>query len=132
MEKDNIGVVKQIYEAFDRGDVSLIVSLQTEDTVWDHSGPEGNPLNQVYKGHDGVREFFRILGELQEPVEFDPKEYFASGDRVVALGSFRFRVHSTGKEWASDWAMAYTLRDGLVAHWRPIFDLTAEAAALQP
>ena len=131
MSAANIAVVKQIFDAFGAGDITGIVALQTEDTVWDHSGPPGNPLNRVFNGHDGVREFFKILGEVEEPLEFEPKEFFGSGDRVVSLGSFRWKAKATGKEWASDWAMAFTFRDGLVTHWRPIFDMTAEASALR-
>ena len=61
MDSHNIQVVKRIYEAFGTGDIPTIVSLQTEDTVWDHSGPAENPLNQVFRGHDGVREFFERM-----------------------------------------------------------------------
>ncbi len=35
------------------------------------------------------------------------------------------------QEWASDFAMVFTLKEGLVTHWRPIFDYTAEAMAYQ-
>ena len=132
MSDGNIEVVRGMYEAFGAGDIAGIIARQAEDTVWDHSGPPGNPLNRVFEGHAGVGEFFEILGGTQETLEFEPKEFFASGDRVVAVGFFRFRVTATGKEWESDWAMTYTLRDGLITHWRPIFDMSAEAAAYQP
>ncbi len=131
MSDANIEVVRRIYEAFGAGDIASIIAVQAEDTVWDHSGPPGNPLNRVFEGHAGVGEFFKILGETQEALAFEPKEFFSSGDRVVALGFFRFRVIATGKEWESDWAMAYTFKDGLVTHWRGIFDMSAEAAAFQ-
>ena len=62
---------------------------------------------------------------------FEAREFFGSGDRVVVLGFMRFKVHSTGKEWEADWAMAFTVRDGLITEWRVLFDMGAEAAAFQ-
>tara|TARA_B100000949_G_scaffold230882_1_gene242099 strand:- start:1768 stop:1968 length:201 start_codon:yes stop_codon:yes gene_type:complete len=49
---------------------------------------------------------------------------------VVVLGFMRFRALKTGKEWESDWAMAMTVRDGLVTHWRVFFDMSLEANAI--
>ena len=46
---------------------------------------------------------------------------------VVMLGFMWFRALKTGKEWESDWAMAMTVRDGLVTHWRVFFDMSLEA-----
>jgi ketosteroid isomerase-like protein len=131
MSERNIAAVKRLYELFAAGDISGIIDAQSADTVWDHSGPPGNPLNRVFRGRAGAKEFFEILSQTQDVVDFKADEFFGSGDRVVALGFMRLRVKSTGKEWKSDWATAWTLKDGLVTHWRPIFDMSAEAAAFQ-
>ncbi len=131
MSDRNLAVVKRLYELFDAGDIDGLVAAQSEDTVWDHSGPPGNPLNRVFKGRAGAREFFETLGQTQDVVKFEVRDYLASGDRVVSLGFMHLRVKATGKEWQSDWATVWTLKDGLVTHWRPIFDMTAEAAAFR-
>jgi hypothetical protein len=124
-------VVRRIYELFDTGDIDGIMAAQSKDTVWDHSGPPGNPLNRVFKGQAGAREFFQILSQTQDVVAFEAREHVASGDRVVSLGFMHLRVKATGKEWQSDWATVWTLKGGLVTYWRPIFDMTAEVAAFQ-
>ena len=51
---------------------------------------------------------------------------------MVALGHFGWKVKSTGKPFESAFAMAYTVKNGKVTHWRPIFDRTAEVIAFQP
>jgi ketosteroid isomerase-like protein len=79
-----------------------------------------------------VNDFFETFGKTQEVLKMEPREFFASGNRVVVLGVWRFRVIETGKEWGSDFAMAYTVEDGQVTHWRPIHDMGEEAAAHQP
>lgn len=131
MSKRNIEAVKRLYALFDAGDIAGIAAAQAEDTVWDHSGPPGNPLNRVFRGRAGVTEFFEMLSRTQEVLQFRVEEFFESGDRVVSLGFMRLKVRSTGREWQSDLATAWTFKDGLVTHWKPIFDMTAEAAAFQ-
>jgi hypothetical protein len=76
-----------------------------------------------------VAEFFRILGETQEVTVFETDEFLEAGNRVVVLGRYGFRVRATGKEWVSDYAMTYTVENGLVTHWKPIHDMGAEAVA---
>jgi hypothetical protein len=73
MSDANVDLVKRMFEAFAAGDIPGLLALQSEDTEWDHSGPAGVPLNRVWKGRDGVAEFFRLLAELQEPLSFEPR-----------------------------------------------------------
>jgi len=72
------------------------------------------------------------LSETQETLEFETREYFSSGNRVVVLGDYGFRVIETGKEWKSDFAAAFTVENGRITHWRSIHDMGSEAAAHQP
>ena len=132
MSDANIQVVKQGFDKFFAKDVPGFVELMSEDVQWDHRGPAGLPFNRMYEGKAGVTEWFQTLGEVSEPLAFEPQEFFGDGDRVVVIGFFRWRVKSTGKEWESNWAMAFTVRNGRITHWKPIFDMGAEAAAYQP
>ena len=77
-----------------------------------------------------MAEFLSELSAAEEATLFEDREYFTNGDRVVVLGFMRFRALKTGKEWESDWAMAMTVRDGLVTHWRIFFDMSLEANAI--
>ncbi len=130
MSEANILVVQEAFKRFSEGDLTGFLDLCSDDIEWDHRGPD-SPFDKLYKGKDGVSEFLATLSMTQEVLEFEPREYFANGDRVVALGYFHFKVIETGTDWASDFAMAYTLRDGLISHWRGIFDMTAESIAFQ-
>jgi len=127
----SIEVVKQMYEAFEEGDIPKMLSLVSDDCQWDHRGPYAVPIGELFVGPEGVGEFFKALTDTQETLEFEAREFFGSGNRVVVLGYHRFRVIETGKEWASDYAMAWTVEDGLVTHWRTIHDMGAEAVAYQ-
>ena len=130
MSDENSAIVAQIFERFAAGDVPGLLSFQSDEVVWDHRGP-ASPINNLYKGKTGVTEFLATLSTTQEVLEFEPRDFFANEDQVVALGHFRFKVIETEREWASDFAMVFTLKEGLVTHWRPIFDYTSEAMAYQ-
>jgi ketosteroid isomerase-like protein len=129
VSESNIQLVKQGFDKFLSGDIPGFLELMAEDVAWDHRGPSGVPFNRMYQGRAKVGEFFKTLAETSETLAFEPREFFAAGDRVVALGFFRFKVRATGKEWESDFAMAFTVQNDHVTHWKPIFDKEAEAAA---
>lgn len=128
----NIEVVKQGFDRFIAGDIPGFLELLSKDIEWDHRGPKGVPFNRMYKGRDGAAEFFKSLNETEEALTFEPREYLCDGDRVVSLGYFKWRVKATGKEWESNFAFVYTVKNGRVTHWQPFFDMSAEAAAIRP
>ena len=130
MSDRNLAVVTQIFERFAAGDMPGLLSFQSDEIVWDYRGPD-SPLNNLWEGKTGITEFLNTLLTTQEVIEFEPRALFANEDKVVAIGHFHWKVIETDREWASDFAMVFTLKEGLVTHWRPIFDYTAEAMAYQ-
>jgi ketosteroid isomerase-like protein len=76
-----------------------------------------------------VAAFFSTMSSAQEPVQFEPQEYIAQGDRVVALGHYRWHAKATGREWESDWAHVYTIRDGQVVRFQEYTDTAMAIAA---
>ena len=132
MSESNIQIVKSAFERFLAGDIPGFLDLLADDVHWDHRGPEGVPFNRLYEGRAAVGEFFQALSQPEEALAFAPREYFGAGDRVVCLGFFRWKVHATGKEWESDFAMAFTVQGDTITHWRILFDMGREAAACQP
>ncbi len=130
MSEANIQVLKDGFDRFLAGDIPGFLELVSEDVQWDHRGPEEVPFNKLYKGRAGVAEFFQVMMAAQQPIVFEPREFFGSGDRVVCLGFFRWTVPATKKEWESDFAMAVTISDSKISEWRVMFDMGVEAAAL--
>jgi ketosteroid isomerase-like protein len=76
-----------------------------------------------------VQEFFAALGASVEVLTFEPREYIAQGDRVAVFGRWTGRVKATGREYTSDWAMAWTIKDGRVTAFRSHEDTQAMATA---
>lgn len=131
-EQQNVQVVQQIYQAFGRGDVPAILAATDEDGVMYHPGPAGVlPWARPYRGHQEWGEFFKTLGETVDVEAFEPKEFLAQGDAVVALGSYRMKAKRTGGSFGSEWAMVWRFRDGKVTEVRVYEDTAAMVTALR-
>ena len=71
------------------------------------------------------------MGAAVEFESFEPREYVAQGDKVVALGTERGRVRATGKTFDNPWALVFTVRDGLITEFRGYEDTAAVASAFR-
>jgi ketosteroid isomerase-like protein len=123
--------VQQIYADFVAGNVPGILAKLADDVEWSEPEAGPAPFAGTRHGRDAVARLFQQLVEIAVPEQFEPREFLADGDRVVALGRYRFRVKDTGRTWATEWAMVWSFRDGKVARFRIYKDSAAEAAALR-
>jgi ketosteroid isomerase-like protein len=76
-----------------------------------------------------VADFFRTLNELIEFEAFEPQTFLADGDRVVVLGTDRFKVKGgSGKSVSEHWCHVFTISGGKIVAFQEYID-TAEFAA---
>jgi len=130
-EQDNTRVVREVFEAFARGDIAGVLDRMTEDVEWRLAGPTEVTYAGIRRGRESLAEFFKTLNEAAEFERFEPGESIAQGDKVVVLGHERQRIRATGQVVEIDWAMVFTLRGGKVARFRNYEDTAAGAAALR-
>jgi ketosteroid isomerase-like protein len=126
----NTEIVQACFAAFQRGDVPAILNFCDDNVEWIEAGDSKSiPFAGRGKGKRSAAEFFRIIGETSETLKFEPQEYVANGDRVVALGVQDLRAKSTGKIARVDWAIDFTVRNGKVTRWQAYYDTAATQAA---
>jgi len=131
-EQENVGVVQQIYAAFGRGDIPAILNLLANNAEITHQGPPDIlPWAHTYRGREGWAQFFKDLAEILEPLKFEPRDYVAQGERVVAFGSFQARIRSTGGPFDELWAMDWVIRDGRAVTCHVYEDTAAMVAAFR-
>ena len=128
-EQDNVGVVRRAYENFKGGNIGGILDSVTDEVDWRLPEMEGVSFSGERRGRESVGGFFSQLAESQESVSFEPREFVAQGDKVVALGTYRWRVRKTGREYGGDWAHVFTVRDGKIAGFHEFMDSAAARAA---
>jgi ketosteroid isomerase-like protein len=124
----SVELVQSLFEAFGRGDVPTILSRLSPDCEWINAG-EGIPAAGSYTGPAGAAEFFRKLGESEEVTRFEPKEFFTSGDDVVAYGYEECRIRSNGHQVSTNWMMLFRVRAGMVTRFESFYNTAAYALA---
>ena len=129
-ENENVKIVQDAYAAFGRGDIPALLESLTENVEWQVPGEEVIPQAGTYHGHDGVARFFENLAQHTEFLAFEPREFVAQGDRVIALGWYRGKATATGRTFESQWAMSFLLRDGKVLSFQEFSDTSTIGKAL--
>lgn len=131
-EQDNLAIVQQAYRFYLDGKVQEILNLCADDIEWDQPRTEGISFSGKRRGRGEVEQFFTQLANDQEALQFEPREYIAQADRVVALGHYVWSVRETDRNYEADWAHVFTLRDGKVVQFKEYTDTAAAWLAYQP
>jgi ketosteroid isomerase-like protein len=129
-EAENTKVVQEAYAAFGRGDVQGILNQLDEAIVWKGvygAGPHV-PTSGERRGKAQVGEFFKQVSQNVNFSRFEPKEFIATGNKVVALGHYTATT-PIGKKFDADFAMVFTLRNGKVTEFQEFTDSAAVNAA---
>jgi ketosteroid isomerase-like protein len=83
MSHENVEIVRRMLHAFSEGDVEGALEHMASEVEWRPALLGGGLLEgAVYRGHAGMREFFRVQGETWETVKALPRETRDRGDLV--------------------------------------------------
>jgi ketosteroid isomerase-like protein len=114
MARENVELVRQVIEAWNRGDL---------DWLLDHATPEFEfrtarlfpDLEAVYRGRQGFRRFWSTFRVAWESVRVEIERIEPVGNhRVLVL----FRFHGRGRDGVAvtlDYAQLFTLDDGMLS-----------------
>jgi uncharacterized protein len=130
-EAQNVSVVQNAYAAFGRGDIATLLGYMTDDIQWRPviGTAKHVPFSGERTGKAGVGEFFKQVAASEDFQQFDPREFVAQGDKVVALGHYRAVTKATGRTFESDFVMVFTLRDGKITAFQEFTDSAGINAA---
>jgi uncharacterized protein len=130
-ERNNTAIAQQAYDNFKKGDIQALLNLMSDDIIWELPEIEDVPIAGSRSGRDAVGEFFAMMARDQDVIVFEPREFVAEGDKVVALGHYQWRVRDTDREFATDFVHVFTIRNGKIVAFREHFDTAAVASAYQ-
>jgi ketosteroid isomerase-like protein len=68
MSREDVEIVRRVYEAVARRDTATVLALYDPDVEWDFTrGPLADVMGRgIYRGHDGLRSWFRAWYEAWE------------------------------------------------------------------
>ena len=129
-EARNTKIVQDAYAAFGRGDTSALLPNFADDIVWTGVYGAGShvPTSGERRGKAAVAEFFQQVAANVNFSRFEPQEFIAAGDKVVALGHYTATT-PVKKSFDSDFAMVFTLRNGKVIRFQEFCNSAAINAA---
>jgi len=120
---ENVDAAWRAIDAYNRRDVdALLVELHPE-VEWHPALPIllGGEAT-VYRGHEGVRQFFRETDEVLAEIHVEYSEVRDLGDRVLATGRIRTRGKASGAETESAVGVVIDIRDGKSIRVRTYLD----------
>ena len=130
MSHADVTLIQSLYAAFGRGDIATIVAAMAPDVSWTVTGRRSDyPALGTWKGPQQVQDFFRIVGETEEAIDFSPQEFHAVDGKVFVTGHYAWKLRKTGRTVSSDWIHIFTLRGGKVTQFREFNDTAQFAEA---
>jgi ketosteroid isomerase-like protein len=127
---DHVELTKGVYAGFAAGDIGKIVALLAADVHWTEA--LGGPYGGVSIGPDAVvQNVFMKIGTEWDGYQAVPREFVATGDTVVALGTYSGTYRKTGKSFTAPFAHVWKYRDGKVASFEQITDTVVHSRPLQ-
>ena len=114
MSQENVALVMSMYDAVQRREYESPFEVWDENAVWDMSGFGLPDMAKLYRGHDGIRAFWRAWLGAWETIEFKALRSEDHGDRVIVEVEQRNRGRASGAAVDFHYFQAFTLRNGKV------------------
>lgn len=132
MEKSNLELVQEGFEAIMRRDFDALLPLFHEDM--EYRPMFGAVQGVTYHGPRGFREFFEEI-EREWEIELDPADFSyreLDDDRVLVLGRMSVKGCASGVELSTPIGWVVTMRDGLASSLHAFPDEEKALASFEP
>ena len=134
MSRENVEIVRRIYEAVARRDAAGVLALYDPEVVVDSSRlPEaGLGGHRVLHGYEGIRGTYRDWSEAWESFEDHCEELIDAGEHVISVVTRRGRGRASGVETTARRGGIWTLSEGKVVRvvWFASVEDALEAAGV--
>lgn len=126
---ENLTLIERYFAAFGAGDIEAALECIHPDAIWHVDGDPAVVTAGIIRGRDAVRHWLERFPTGFRPLSFSVDRLIAEDADVIALGRFRHRVQPTDAIVDSDYAIRFTVRDGLIARYQIFEDSLLIAAA---
>ena len=127
MSPDPVSLVRSLYDAYARRDLSTVTSIVAPDVRIAQT--KELPWGGVFEGHAGLQRFTGLLvATIDSRVTIE--QVFRAGDQVIVTGRTAGTVRANGAAFDVAVAHVFTLRDGKIAAVEYYIDTPAMRRAL--
>ncbi len=129
MSEQNVELMKQSVEAFNRADMAAVRRLMDPEIKFEHRIAQ---LEGDFTGADAVADWFEDLTQHFDRWKIECDDFRDLGDRVLGLGTVHAVGKGSGVEAEVPWTVLAEYRNGLVTHFTDYADRdkALEAAGL--
>jgi uncharacterized protein len=115
MSRENVEIVRSIYEALNRRDWDAAFRDQPPDV--EMTTPPG-PNAGTYRGREEIQGFWEEMLTAFDAWTAEPEEFFESGDQIAVVVKGRMRPEGSSAEIENRTGNLWTIRDGTVVSIR--------------
>jgi ketosteroid isomerase-like protein len=108
----DIEVVKAMFAAFADRDLDGVLAIADPEIEFAAVTGEQAGRKEPYRGHDGMRQYFRDVAAVWEELRLTPREFRGVGDLVLVTGKVSARSRSRTITGSTGWV--FRVRDGKV------------------
>lgn len=121
---DNVQLLKNLYEAFGRGDIPSVLGAFSPDIRWHQA--ESNPYRpsgEAWVGPDAVlNNLFMRLGSEWEGFTVHPASFHGAGDSVIVEGRYTGTFKATGKSMDVQVCHIWDVKGGKLTRFQQYID----------
>ena len=129
---DNVTLVKNVYEAFGRGDIPNVLAGMSPDIRWYEA--EGNPYmpsGEAWVGYDALmKNLFMRIGAEWDGFTVHTKSFYGAGHSVIVEARYSGTYKPTGKSIDAQACHVWDLNDGKVTRFQQYVDTAQLQAAM--
>ena len=128
---DNVKFVKNLYDAFGRGEIPSVLGAMSPDIKWHQA--EGNPYRpsgEAWVGPDAVlNNLFMKLGAEWDGFSVHPNSFHDARDSVIVEGRYTGTYKPTGKSMDVQFCHIWDVKEGKLTRFQQYVD-TAKLQAV--
>jgi ketosteroid isomerase-like protein len=130
MSRPPLEVVREWYEAFNRGDFEGWLDLLDPDVTW--QAAREDPDSALHRGKDGLRRYAEQWIEAYDSLRVEPLDFIDRGEQVVVWVRVTGAGRISGIALDMEQAQVMTLRDGRIVRVHEYFDRAEALEAARP
>jgi ketosteroid isomerase-like protein len=123
MSESNVELIKSVYDAFGRGDLAFIASKVRSEARWDFNVTHSTvPWHVPVTGPSEVPKFLAAFAQNVQLEAFEPRQFIAAGDDVIAHIRLAYVVKHSQKRVDEEQLHWWRVRDGKIERLRHFED----------